>query len=74
MNIASKAMTLAAIAQMAMVGIVLALVGMVLLTILTFVAIDNSRSRTDCLKAAQAIDQCPIAAGWENLLRKGLGL
>ncbi|EPL60736.1 TPA: hypothetical protein L6A07_24910 [Pseudomonas aeruginosa] len=55
-------------------AITIALTGMVLLTILTMIATDNSRSRADCLRSAQAIEQCPQASWWEGVLRKGVGL
>lgn len=52
----------------------LALMGMVALTILTIIATDNSRTRTNCLRSAETVEQCPVASQWEVMLRKGVGL
>ncbi|OWG38485.1 hypothetical protein CAQ69_10100 [Stutzerimonas stutzeri] len=55
-------------------GITIALTGMVVLTILTMIATDKSRSRTECLRSAQTIEQCPQASWWEGVLRSSVGL
>jgi len=50
--------------------IVLALAFFMVATVVTFIAIEKSRSRTVCLRSAQSIDQCPVPSEWENLLRR----
>ena len=53
--------------------IVIALVSAVALTVLTMVASSNARDRADCLKAAQAVEQCPTRSWWEALLIRAVG-
>ncbi len=74
MNTSSHNNRLGGVAAYFTAAITLALASMVMLTILTMIATDNSRSRAECLRSAQAIEQCPQASWWEVVLRKGLGL
>jgi hypothetical protein len=53
--------------------ILLTLTLCIALTVATFIAIDNSRNRTACLRTAQAVEECPVPSWWENLLRRVSG-
>lgn len=52
--------------------ITIAIACFVALAIATFIAIDKSRTRTACLKAAQSVEQCQAPSEWENLLARAL--
>lgn len=74
MNAIASNSTFNAVALGITAAITLAFAAMVVLTILTILATDNSRTRTECLRSAQTAEQCPVASQWEVMLRQGIGL
>ena len=61
------------VANAATAIITIALAGSVALTLMTSVAIDRSRDRTSCYRAAQVPEECPSPSWWENILRRTIG-
>ncbi|MGF6282144.1 hypothetical protein ABH908_000370 [Pseudomonas frederiksbergensis] len=51
----------------------IALVCFVALSALTIVAIDRSRDRTACYRAAQTPEECTTPSWWEDILRRTMG-
>lgn len=74
MNVSANKPMFDKVAQGLTAATTLALTAMVVLAILTIIATDKARTRTECLQAAQTAEQCPVAGKWEVMLRKGLGL
>lgn len=74
MNAIAPNSTFNAVALGITAAITLALTAMVALTILTIIATDNSRTRTQCLRSVQTTEQCPVASQWEVILRQVIGL
>ncbi|MDF9779303.1 hypothetical protein OKW11_006349 [Pseudomonas baetica] len=53
--------------------ITIALTCFIALTLMTIVAIDRSRDRTTCYRAAQAPETCSTPSWWEIILRRSIG-
>lgn len=53
--------------------ITIAFTSLIALTLITIVAIDRSRDRTTCYRAAQAPESCSSPSWWENILRRSIG-
>lgn len=61
------------VVKFAQVIISTALACFVALTLMTFVAIDRSRDRTTCYRAAHVAEECSAPSWWENILRRFIG-